>query len=348
MRCKGLIVGAAALGATGVAAAGPVEVNYAQPTLDRWVYPFNSTPGTRIEANVFGAVLMPGFDDRDGQFLIGFDTGGEIPTGLGAENYRIISVRVRATISQGGRFVYDPTHDPVSTVYAPTNPAFTPDEDAGKPIDLFGAGYRNGWGLTNAGGLQEFCETCPFGGVPLEPPAEGARNVFAAIFDSAGTATDISRQVRLEIEATPMAVGRAATVAPGAVVPADTEFTFDVDLCAPNVRAYFQRSLNEGRINLIITSLHPLSGPGGTEYPVFYTKEHPLVATNPALAPRLELVVNRGMRADFDNSGSLNVNDFVVYQQAFAGGSPAADVNDDCALNVNDFVTFQTLFVSGR
>ena len=119
------------------------------------------------------------------------------------------------------------------------------DTDAGKPIELFGTGYRNGFTALT------FTESgSPFGGAPIVPPAEGARNVFAATFDTAGTATDISRQVRQRAEGTPMAIGTTAAVAPGAKVPEGTEFVFDVDLCDPATRAYFQRSLNDGVVNL--------------------------------------------------------------------------------------------------
>jgi hypothetical protein len=348
MRTNTLVASMGVAAAAGWAAAGPVQVNYQRPTLDRWMYPFNSTPGSRPEASTFASLNLAGFDDRDAEFLVGFDTGPDVTPGQGPASYVVISARVRATISEGGRFVYDPTFDSVSTSYDPTNPAYTPDLDPGKPIEVFGCGYRNGYGAVTTPTTQEFCESCPFGGAPMVPPAEGARNVFPAIFDSVGTPTDVSRQVRLQFEATPMAVGQTTAVAPGELVPAGAEFVFDIDLCNPATRAYFQRSLDLGRVDLLITSLHPVTGPTSVEYPVFYTKENPLAATNPAVVAHLELVVNRGPRSDYNNDNQLNVNDFVAYLAGFAAGDRAADVNDDCALNVNDFVTFLGLFAAGR
>jgi hypothetical protein len=328
--------------------AGPVQIGYARPTLDRWMYPFNSTPGTRPEASTFASINIAGFDDRDAEFLIGFDTSADVTPGQGPESYQISSLRIHATISEGGRFVYDPSFDSVATSYDPSDPAYVPDSDPGKPIELFGCGYRNGFGAVTTPTTQEFCETCEFGGTPIVPPAEGARNVFPAIFDATGAATDVSRQVRQHLEATPMAIGVTTAVAPGELVPANAEFVFEVNVCDPATRAYIQRGLDQGRLNFLITSLHPTTGPGSTEYPVFYTKENVLVTVHPEYAAHAELIVNRGARSDFDNSGDRNVNDFVAYLAAFAAQSPGADVNDDCRLNINDFVTFQALFAAGR
>ena len=126
--------------AAGGAGAGPVTTVFSQPTLDRWMYPFNGTPGTRPEASVFGSVLYSGFDDRDAEFLVGFDTTSVAAPGQGAGNYVISALRIRATISQGDRFVYDPTWDSVATSYDPTDPLYVPDSDAGKPIEIFACG----------------------------------------------------------------------------------------------------------------------------------------------------------------------------------------------------------------
>ncbi len=333
----GVLIGLAA--AEG-AAAGPVEFNYAQPSLDRWMYPFATTPGIEAEGKVFAALGLAGFDDRDAQFLIGFGTAGQVPTGLGAPNYFIWKARLRLRVSQPDRFVYDPTYDSVATSYSPGNPNFVQDPDPGKPVELHGAGYRNG--VTAA----TFCETCPFGGPPLVPPAEGARNVFAAIFDAQGQATDASRNVRLEFEAPPLAIGQTTAAAPGSLVPIDAEFVFDIDLCSPGARDYLRRALNDGVINLVASTLLPVSGPGATDYPTFYTKENPL-AQALGYEPKLELIVTQGKRSDFNNDGNLTIADFGAFQASFAGGSPAADLNEDCALTIADFGKFQALFVGG-
>lgn len=323
------------------ALAGPVSIGYDQPSRDRWMYPFNSTPGVRQEVGIFAALEIPGFDDRDAQFLLGFDTTGQVQPGQGIANYHVASMRLRLRISRGDLFVYDPTFDLVATSYSPGSAGYVPDADPGKPIELFGAGYRNGsTALT-------FCETCPFGGQPVVPPAEGARNVFAAVFDSNGAATDVSRQVRLQFDAMPMAIGQTEAVSPGSPVPANAEFTFDLDLCDSLTRQYVQRALNDGTLNLIATTLLGVPGPGVTDYPTFYTKENP-IAQSLGYSPRLEMVVNIGLRSDFNNDGILNLADFGAFQTAFATGHPGADLNGDCMLNLADFGAFQTLFALGR
>ncbi len=335
--------GLCAAGAT----AGPVLTVYGQPPLDRWMYPFGSTPGTELQASSFASLLFAGFDDRDAEFLIGFDTTSAATPGQGAASYVISSVRVHATISEGNRFVYDPSWDSVATSYDPGNPLYVTDSDPGKPIELFACGYRNGYGPTTTPTTTEFCETCPFGGAPIVPPAEGARNVFPVEFDAQGIPIDVSRQVRLQIEGHPLAVGTTTTVQPGQLVPANTEFVFDVDLCAPGARAYFQQALNSGRLNLLISSLHPTSGQGSTAFPVFYTKDNPIAVAGGYTA-KLEIVVNQGLRADFDNNGSLNVLDFVAFLNAFAARSAGADADDNCTLNVLDFNAFLDQFAARR
>src|ERR1043165_1040728 len=71
-------------------------VSYNTPTLDRWMYPFNSQPGREQSIPTLGAIRIDGFDDRDAQFLVGFDTAQQIPPGLELNQYRIESVILRA------------------------------------------------------------------------------------------------------------------------------------------------------------------------------------------------------------------------------------------------------------
>ena len=51
--------------------------------------------------------------------------------------------------------------------------------------------------------------------------------------------------------------------------------------------------------------------------------------------------------ADCDGNATLNVLDFVCYQQLFQSGDGAADCNADGMLNILDFVCFQGLFQAG-
>ena len=51
--------------------------------------------------------------------------------------------------------------------------------------------------------------------------------------------------------------------------------------------------------------------------------------------------------ADFNGDGSLNILDFVDFQNAFTSGDEAADVNGDGNLDILDFVAFQNIFQAG-
>jgi hypothetical protein len=55
-----------------------------------------------------------------------------------------------------------------------------------------------------------------------------------------------------------------------------------------------------------------------------------------------------GCYADCDMTGTLNVNDFICFQGAFAAGNMAlADCDETGTLNVNDFICFQSAFAAG-
>ncbi|MCC6677510.1 MAG: hypothetical protein IT436_10230 [Phycisphaerales bacterium] len=330
----GLIGSAAAFAAS----ADVITVDFQQPALDRWVYPFASNPGREVVAPTFGAILQPGFDDRDGQFLVGFDTASQVTPGLDPSAYLVVSARVKVVVSSDQQFRYDPSFDPVSTLFAEDDPSWTPDADTGKPVELFGVGYRNGWTV------DTFLETSPFGGVPIVPPAEGARNVFPAMFDGAGVASDISRQVREGFDWQPMAIGRIDGLATGELVPAATEMEFVVDLCQPTVREYFQRALQGGKLRLMISSLSPAQGgpSGGTgdpTYPAFFTKENPTALINGWTA-KLELVVMTGQLADRTGDGIVDFTDYLDFLNAYDSADPSADYNGDCIVDFADYLEF--------
>lgn len=323
--------------ATGMAQSGPVKASYPTPSLDRWMYPFNATPGSRALIPTFGALGLAGFDDRDAQFLAGFEGEPQIPSGQGANKYRIAKAVFTATVAEGGVFVYDPTPDALETYYDPNDPQYVPDSDPGRPIELFGTGYRNGFTLLT------FKEDSPFGGVPLVPPAEGARNAFAAVLDSQGTGTDASRNVRLREEAPGIAVGVAPSLSGGDTVPPDTEFTFEIDLCATGVKAYLAQSLDAGMVHLTVTSLHMAQPGGPATYPIFYSKEN-AVATALGYAATLELTVVIDDDADLNGDGVLDLFDFLEFTNLFNAGDPLADYTDDCTLDLFDFLAFVNAF----
>ncbi|MGE3107979.1 MAG: hypothetical protein AB7G11_09220 [Phycisphaerales bacterium] len=305
-----------------------INADYPTPTLDRWVYAFGDASGTRPEASVFGTVLLPGFDDRDAQILVGFDTPPALPAGLGVGAYRVIEATLTARISQSDLFVYDPTFDALQTYITPDDPAMG-DTDAGRPIELYTVGYRNGFSQAT------FFENSPFGGAPIVPPAEGARNCFAAVFQD-GVSVDASRNVRLGFEVQPIAIGTTTTVMPGNPVPEGTDFTFSVDVSAPTTQAYLRRSVDSGRLNLMISSLHPVQQ-GVPGSPTFYTKENVL-----GVPARLNLVVRVAAPGDYNGDGAVNSQDFFDFLTALFASD--ADFNADGVTNSQDFFDFLTAF----
>jgi len=288
-------------------------------TNDRWNYPFNFAAGDEERAPIFAALREPGFDDRDSTFLLGFATGPAIPAGLGAGRYRVVGARLRVVVSSEPRFAYDPTFDAATTSYAATDPLHTPDSDAGKPMEVFAAGFRNG--VTPA----TYTEATPYSTVPSFPPQEGTRSVFPATYNAAGSATDVSRHVRQRFEAPPLAIGQTDAT-PGQLVPAEAIVTFDLDVDAAGFAAFAGRGLDAGQVVLVVTSLHPATGgPGGgigpRIYPEFYAQE---AAVAPVLGyiPTLVLAVIISGSTDFDGDGDEGTDaDIEAFFTVLAGGA---------------------------
>lgn len=246
-----------------------IVVDLNRPTLDRWMYPFNQEPGTRAEAMTFGALGIPDFfDDRDAQFIIGFDTIPTVPAGLGLAAYQIQSARLTVTISTDETSLYDPTFDSFETYLDEQNGLYEPDGDEGRPIEVYGLGFRNGFGRFS---FQE-STVFSFG----DPTLEGVRNAYALGYLPNGDPVDISNNVRDQFEVTPFAIGQIDGLAPGSPVPSESDVTFDLDLTNPDVVRYLQSSLNDGRLLLTVSSLHDASQGGQVTYPRYYTKENGL------------------------------------------------------------------------
>ena len=255
--------------ATSVASAQPFLVNYSQPALDRWMYPYNSDPAGRPTAPVFGTLGDDaGVDTRHAQFLVGFDTYSQIATNQGPRNYLVRRARFTATVSRDQVFTYDPTSDAVTTYYETNHPAYQADSDPGRPIELFGAGFRNGFTA------ESFLEGSPFGTNGI-----ATRNAYAVGYQTNGALVDVSNNVGKtnalypHFEVYPFALGLNTSLTPGDLVPSDTAFTFDLNLADPLVRQYVQEALDTGRLRLMVTWLGGGTLGGQPSYPDFYNKE---------------------------------------------------------------------------
>ncbi|MGH8046634.1 MAG: hypothetical protein ACREKL_05275 [Chthoniobacterales bacterium] len=237
-----------------------------EPGADRWMYPFNTTPGTRSAASVFGAVGAAGFDDRDGQFLVRFDTAPFVTPGLGASLYGVTSLTLTLTVNVDDSFFYDDSYDSYHTFGDPLAPGYVADADAGRPIELFAVGYRNGYSEST------FAENGAF--AAGNPMTEGARNAFAAQFNDGGALIDVSNNIAGAFEAVPLSIGSISGVAPGGLVPVDSVVTFDINLSNPFVVAWLQSSLNAGYLEFMVSSLYPTTQEASSGYPSFYTREN--------------------------------------------------------------------------
>lgn len=253
--------------------AAPFQIN--EPTGDRWMYPFNMTPGTRGAASTFGAIGEANFDDRDAQVFLRFDTTGVVAAGLGAANYGVNSLRLTMTVNTDESFTYDPTKDALSTYLNPAT-----DADAGRPVELFGAGFRNGQTAAT------FDESSAF--APPMSAGSGVRNAFAVGFDGSGVLGDVSNNVRNAFEVTPWAIGQISLLMPGALVPVESKMTFDLNLSDPLVLSYVRAGLNAGSLDLFLTGLSLTAQMSASGIASFYTKDNLLhdVAFDP-IAGRL-------------------------------------------------------------
>jgi hypothetical protein len=229
------------------------------PSGDRWMYPFNGGAGAETAASLFGAPGDAMFDDRDGQYLLDFDTSGEIATGAGAANYLITSARLTLTLKpegQQGAWNYDPTYDPYTTYAGGT------DTDAGRSIELYGVGYRNGFTTAT------FTESSAF--APPGPPLPGARSAYASDW-AGGIARDVSNNVRSAFDPNPWAVGTIDGLDPGDAPAGGMQVVFELTL-SPDVVAYLQERLNAGEVDLLVTSIFGATFGGQPTYPRFETQ----------------------------------------------------------------------------
>jgi len=351
----------------GVASGQSFAVQVSPPSEDRWNYPFAPTPGMELEASTFGATLVPGFDDYDGQFIVGFRTAALVPPGRGAGQYQVERCVVRLTVANDQVFVYDPTPDSFRTFLPGTDADALPDEDAGRAIELFGVGYRGAFTRTT------WFETAPFGGAPVVPPAQQARFAFASVLDDAGASRDVSLRVRERFDVAPFAVG-LSSVAPGERVPAGTEFVFEVNLCRGGAALEIARGLDAGVVRFTVASLSPATGGpggGGGEFPRWVTRENVLALPPFNQGASIELSVRVGPAADYTTTsdpldplygvpdGVVDASDFFFYLDLFAADDARADLTGssdpsdpaygrpDCTLDASDFFFYLDAFVGG-
>lgn len=272
-----------------------------RPAGDKYIYPFiddTSVSSRRGVAGVFGAYgiidSIPGwsFDDRDGQFFLDFSTTSLASPGHGAQNYKILNMVITLVVANEQVFPYDPTPDALASYNLGGV-----DTDSGRPIELYGVGYRGGWTR------ETFTEEAPF--QTISAGAQNltrVRNAFALGFAPDGSSRDVSNNVEEGFEPSPWAVADspgyidyegnyvAGAIQPGTLVPEGRVFRFQVDIGNPNVAAYLRAGLNAGRLHLMVSSLYGTSQES-TDIPKFYTKDFSNPDISYYLGPQLEAQV---------------------------------------------------------
>lgn len=244
------------------------------PTYDRWFYTFAMTGASAPIAPTYATDDLR-FDERDSQAYFAFVLTNEIPAGLGVENYEILSCRFVATMQSSTEAIaYDSTPDAWTSYLAPTSQSYTADADAGRPVDLYGAGWRYDYTPWT------FKDNGPYSTPPPDfqnPEVKGKRTAYPLGLRN-GELVDVSNNLDLQhdgadgFDPIPFAVGKAA-LNEGDQIPEDTAFTFDVNVADTNVQAYLAQALDDGILALILSSLHYATEARDGGYPYWYQNE---------------------------------------------------------------------------
>lgn len=136
---------------------------------------------------------------------------------------------------------YDGTYDPRST-YDPTTGGPINGDDPGRSIELYGAGYRNGFTPSSVLEEHSICAA-------RRPAAEGVRNIFAT--DSVGGGSrDVSSNFRDAFDPVPFAIGQVAAgdLNSDDTMKGDIDVVFALNLLNLDVVSYLQTGLDGGRL----------------------------------------------------------------------------------------------------
>lgn len=295
---------------------------------DRWMYPFNATPGVRPAGSIFGTVSVPAnpdFDNRDAQMVIAFDTTGIVPSGQGLDAYQLDSMTVEMTLSGPASSPVDMTYDVWQTYLPDDARGAIPDADPGRPIEIHPAGFRFDFTRLTWQEDSTFSVTGPFG--------TNNRTVYTAGFDGQGALVDVSSNVNDQIDVSPLAIATFPGVAVGETAPEGSVATFDIDLSDQHVRAWVSESLDQGRIIFSISSL-VFASQGDGVLTQFYLRENALVTVGVREAANLAMAGTVGapgcdIPGDIDGDCEVGGADLGAMLAAWGSDDPAADFDGD-------------------
>jgi len=326
------------------------------PGLDSRTYPFvgqRSDPSEPTFGAYNSAFFVGSFDNRDSQIQLAFQTGSAcLPAGLPEASYTVVSVTLKLTVeSVTGAPRYDATLDD-QTTYPIIGRAPVADPDLGRPIELYGAAFRNGYtgfefGPNPVPGPPLFGES----GEGYGPSAfgQGIRHVFPTDYFNQ-TMRDVSNNLdepnagASAFNPVPFAVG-TCNLAPGALITPGTVFTFTMTpgpggQLTDTIR-YIRRCLAQGQLGFVVASLLPATGDAGGGMGGDYVRF--ALSENGALVPALRIEVSAPVPTclgDLDCSSGTTVADFNILATNFGSfgvGRAQGDLTGDGAVNVLDF-----------
>ena len=299
-----------------------ITISKDAPTLDRWMYPFNQTPGYRPGGSVFGywSTNPDSFDNYDAQIVIGFSVSEDI-TPEELDGLEVVSATVTFQISNDAIY-YDDTVDDWRCFLDPEDSEYVPDEDINQPMELTGVGYRSGF--TNTTWFEE----APF--AYGNPAGLFVRTAYSMVYRD-GVATDCSNSFREQWTPEPFAIGTVEGLEPGDPVPADSTFVFDVNVEDENIQSYVMEQLGEGRVSFTLISMKQAFQDGGN-FPIFYLKENAAVEFGVASAATLEIVLGPATEenpCDLNGDGSVGGPDLTILLGGWGSNEANLDLSGD-------------------
>jgi len=356
------------------ASAGATTAVWSTSGLDSFFYANAVNPGTRALGPTFANAFA--IDEQSGEFLphtaadparlgmalVVFDTSLHVDAGLPTSRYQVNSVNVRLTMESGtsASLPYDSTPDSRTEVLG-LEPG-----DAGRPMELYGVGFRGDYVGYEFTGVAT--------GPPLvdemTPPASaegGAYVAYPLVCDAAqpGKYVDVSNSVTggdsetdgttAPFDPVPWAIGTTG-LSPGATIPDDTTFSFELNLALPGVRQYVEESLADGALGFLFSSLHLTSELGASGgYPQWYLKESTGSIFFPGSIPptlSIDYEITPGqIPGDYDGNTMVDADDYSTWKSQF--GTPVepigsgADGNADGTVDAADYTIWRNNLGTG-
>jgi prepilin-type N-terminal cleavage/methylation domain-containing protein len=348
-------LGCCAAALTGGQRADAVTAEWLVSDIDALAYGNAEEPGRELGPTFIGDIKL----DEQQQFLphtkfgpsrlgmtvVAFNTSTQVTAGLAPAQYVVNSVTVSMTYRNGtnGFLKYD--ND------AALNEEIRQDLINGtagtvRPFELYGVGFRDDVTEFDFAGTssppQFSAATHPYGSDGYRVyPVVGDANQPGAYRDvsnsiTGGFSATEPSGVTPSFDATPWAIGTAPGLTPGVSnIPANTTFTFQIDLNAPGVRDYVQQSLADGGLGFMASSKHFANQPGGgaaRPYPQWYMSETiGPDAFYDGTPPKLTIdysIGPAGEPGDFDGDQLVDGDDFLAWQRRLNAGVNPLNAGD--------------------